>query len=767
VEERIALWLAQGPIQGVFWLPALDQEPGIDALDLPMWRDLLRVRAKNLYATMRSLGEAVGGPGSFLVAGTRLGGFHGYDEAGATAPMGGAVSGFAKAYKRERGEAVVKVVDLASGSSVEDAAEALLEEARWDPGAVEVGRCDGLRFGIALEERSAADGRVGLELGPDSVFVVTGAAGGITSEIVADLAEASCGTFHLLDLAPEPRRGHRYLALLRVDREALRQTLIDEGRASGARTTPKIIADQMLALEREAAALVAIEAVERAGGRAFYHSVDLRDGAAVEKITASLRERHQGIDVMLHAAGVEISRPLADKSPAEFDLVFDVKADGLFNLLSGLEGLPLRALVAFSSVAGRFGNAGQTDYSAANDLLCKVVSNLRRRRPETRGIVVDWTAWRDIGMASRGSLPQLLQAAGIELLPPEVGVPTIRRELTSGATRGELLVAGELGSLLEPLDATGGLDVARLTKGLSRGQSPFLSVGQVRSAELRSDHTLVVELELDPRKQPFLSDHQVEAGVPYLPGVVGTELFAEVASLLAPGRSVVAVEDLEFVSPIKFHKLRPRALRLYASARLSEGGPELAVQVWLESVIAPPKPGLPPRTERHFAAVIRLSPTPPQVPLWDRSLERWEAETVEGAEIYRTYFHGPAYQVLRSVQVSGEQAIGRMAQTLPPDTAPETSDSLLSPRLIELCFQTAGQWEIATKHRMCLPSKVASTTVYRHPEVGEGIELYALVTAREAGETFDARVVDSEGQVYLDLRDYRTVTLGAVGRGSE
>ena len=37
-----------------------------------------------------------------------------------------------------------------------------------------------------------------------TVFAVTGAAGSIVSAIVADLAAASGGTFHLLDLTPEP-----------------------------------------------------------------------------------------------------------------------------------------------------------------------------------------------------------------------------------------------------------------------------------------------------------------------------------------------------------------------------------------------------------------------------------------------------------------------------------------------------------------------------------------------------------------------------------
>ena len=52
-------------------------------------------------------------------------------------------------------------------------------------------------------------------------------------------------------------------------------------------------------------------------------------------------------------------------------------------------------------MAGRFGNLGQTDYSAANDLLCKLASAMRTTRPDTRAIVIDWTAWAGIGMASR------------------------------------------------------------------------------------------------------------------------------------------------------------------------------------------------------------------------------------------------------------------------------------------------------------------------------------------------------------------------------
>jgi hypothetical protein len=45
---QLQAWLADGPIQGVYWLPALDVEPAIEEMDLAAWRELNRVRVKNL-----------------------------------------------------------------------------------------------------------------------------------------------------------------------------------------------------------------------------------------------------------------------------------------------------------------------------------------------------------------------------------------------------------------------------------------------------------------------------------------------------------------------------------------------------------------------------------------------------------------------------------------------------------------------------------------------------------------------------------------------
>ena len=83
----------------------------------------------------------------------------------------------------------------------------------------------------------------------------------------------------------------------------------------------------------------------------------------------------------------------------------------------------------------------------------------------------------------------------------------------------------------------------------------------------------------------------------------------------------------------------------------------------------------------------------------------------------------------------------------------------MAPRLIELCFQTAGVWDIQTTGTMALPLGLESVTAYRQPVEANGQRLYALVTAVDGGERYDAQVVDESGAVYVALQGYRTVDL--------
>ncbi len=572
---------------------------------------------------------------------------------------------------------------------------------------------------------------------------------------MADLAGASGGIFYLLDLTPTPDANDPHIAQFRSDREGLKFTLIEELKAAGERPKPVDIDRKLAQIERSDAALRAIEAVQVAGGTAHYRSLNLLDGPAVEAVVREVAEAHGKIDVILHAGGIEISKSMPSKEPREFDMVFDIKADGFFSLLNAARDIPIGATVSFSSVAGRFGNSGQPDYSAANDLLCKVTSSLRRTRPETRGIVIDWTAWGGIGMATRGSIPKIMAAAGIDMLPPEVGVPTIRRELTAGGTRGEILVGMQLGILTDELDPQGGLDPERVGAALATREPPLSMIGNVVSAGLYGG--IEVETVEDPKNQPFLDDHRFE-GVPQLPGVMGTEAFAEIASLLTPGYQIAEIDHDRFARPFRFYRDQPRTLYLRAVIRPQADG-DLVAHTELRSVLKPPKDGLPEQVTLHFSADVRLTRTPitpPEpAPLWPVDAE---ARVFSTADIYSFYFHGPAYQVLDRVLIDNGRAIGVMANNRPPAINPPNAATLIDPLLIEFCFQTAGLWQASHDGVMALPTEIDSVAVFRPtPPPGEP-QLYAIVTPVSSG-VFDAQVRDEEGNVYVAMRGYHTVAL--------
>jgi len=780
--DRLKTWLSAGPVHGVYWLPALDSERSHTIMDLAAWRAALGLRVKSLYATMRVLYDQIAAPDNFLVSASRLGGQHGYDQAGATAPLGGAVVGFTKTYKRERMDALVKAVDFEPSRTASELAEILIEETLRDPGAVEIGHQHGQRWTVGLQEQPAADGQPGMVLDKDTVFLVTGAAGSIVSAITADLAAASGGIFYLLDLVPEPDPTDSDLKRFVSDKDGLKRDLFARIQQRGERATPALVEKQLAVIERAVAAQTAIDAVTAAGGTAHYFSVNLMDSGAVAKVIDQVRERCGHIDVLLHAAGIERSHLLPDKDVSEFDLVFDVKSDGWFNLLNAIGEMPLGATVAFSSIAGRFGNRGQADYSAANDLLCKIASSFRTSRTATRAIAIDWTAWGGIGMATRGSIPKMMEQAGIDMLPPEAGIPLIRRELTAGGTRGEVVIAQRLGILMNEWDPSGGLDAVAALEcaqapaggpSLHSDEGPLhagpiqqgLMVGRITSLSVHQG--LTIETTLDPNIQPFLYDHQIN-GNPVLPGVMGIEAFAEAALWMLPGWHVEAVEDVNFLAPFKFYRNEPRTLEtaaliypqddcLLAACRLTGRRP------------------LPNQTEpqvtTHFTARVRLakqsSASRPghlsQVAArggraWHELLTTPAGPTLEASDIYSVYFHGPAYQVVERAWRDGNWIIGAMKRNLPPNHHPAERPTLMAPRLIELCFQTAGLWEMDVQGRMGLPKHVERVCFWGAPAPAEE-RLFAVVTPDTEQGSFDAEVVDAKGNAYVSLYGYRTVAL--------
>jgi hypothetical protein len=327
----------------------------------------------------------------------------------------------------------------------------------------------------------------------------------------------------------------------------------------------------------------------------------------------------------------------------------------------------------------------------------------------------------------------------------------VRRELTLGAPGGEIVIGQRLGALADEVAPAGGLDLSPGGPVAGRVGDGSALFSEVTGWTLGAGLTVVTTL--DPADQRFLHDHQID-GTPVLPGVMGVEAFAEAALLLYPERHVAAVEDVEFLAPFKFYRNEPRQLTI-ACQFTADGDDLLARCALLGTRNLPNQPE--PEVKVHFTATVRLATTPPELARADVPAPSEVAAAA--ADIYRIYFHGPAYQVLEQAWADDGVMAGRFAPDLPPAFHPESPSFVTTPRLLELAFQTAGVWEIGTTGTLNLPMRIGRV-VFAGGAVPAG-PITAVVRHQDGDAA--ATVVDGAGRALVELSGYRTIPLpGAI-----
>ena len=112
-----------------------------------------------------------------------------------------------------------------------------------------------------------------------------------------------------------------------------------------------------------------VAAIESAGQLAWSHIGDVRDPAQVHGAVESFVGRFGGVDILVNNAGVFRDQVVWKMTDAEWREVIDVDLTGMFHLVR--EVTPVMrsggwgAIVNISSINGRRGKFGQTNYSAA------------------------------------------------------------------------------------------------------------------------------------------------------------------------------------------------------------------------------------------------------------------------------------------------------------------------------------------------------------------------------------------------------------------
>ncbi|HEY1816101.1 MAG TPA: aminotransferase class I/II-fold pyridoxal phosphate-dependent enzyme [Kofleriaceae bacterium] len=365
-----------------------------------------------------------------------------------------ALAGFAKALAREWPLARVKAIGIDAQLDRETLAAQIVAELIGADATVEVqltarGRRVARLEPVALEAGALRDG---------CVVAITGGARGIGAKLARELA----------------RTRHAKLALL-------------------GRSAP------------DAATAALLEDLARLGGEASYRACDVRDAAAVAQALDEARRKFGPIEAIVHAAGVIADAAVERKDRTKFAEVFDTKAAGWLALERATKTDPVRVALALTSWSGRFGNAEQTDYAAANHLVASVAAAWTEARPSTRAIALDLPPWDGTAMASTipAGARAVMRARGVSFVDDASALPLVLAELEGRGSGGEILLG----------------------------------------AGVADDREAHVRVRLGLASHPYLGDHRIH-GVPVVPLATATDMIAAVG-----GSAIIA--DLELLEGLR------------------------------------------------------------------------------------------------------------------------------------------------------------------------------------------------------------------------
>ncbi len=278
--------------------------------------------------------------------------------------------------------------------------------------------------------------------------MISGGARGITALAAAELARRWRPTLLILGTTPWPETSDQSDLPVTASEVELKRLLLERLRQGGQRGTAAEIEGRYQALRRGREVRDNLEALRQTGATVAYAQADVRDPQSLAR-DRTVARRYGEIVGLIHGAGLIQDKLIRDKSVESFDRVLATKLDGAINLIRLVRPEALKFTAMFSSIAGRFGNAGQTDYAAANEVLNKLAHWLDRRWPG-RVVSVIWGPWSGVGMVSQ--LEGHLGSRGLGMISPELGGSLFCDELCHGRKGDvEVIYSGELGTLEQPI----------------------------------------------------------------------------------------------------------------------------------------------------------------------------------------------------------------------------------------------------------------------------------------------------------------------------
>ena len=668
-----------------------DDEPPADARNVILLAGLGRVDCPEdaleaqhrAFRSARAVAAAMQRDGGLFVTVQDTGGDFGLSGADPDRAWVGGLAALARTAAVEWPQAAVKAIDCERGGRTATAvAEAIIGELESGGTDLDVG-LSAVGTRITLEDADAPAVPAGSLPIEGGVVVVTGGARGVTAAVVQALAEQSRPRLVLLGrtrLAPESDE-----VAGATEEAALVRLFARPG------TAPAQARAQALAVLAGREVRSTLAALADLGANVRYITVDVTERDALAAALEEIRRDMGPIVGVVHSAAVLADKRIADKTDEQFDAVFGTKLVGLQTLLEETITDPLRLLVGFGSVVGRFGNTGQCDYAMANATMTQVLVAEGARRPDCVVRSLLWGPWAG-GMVSQ-PIAEHLRHAGVPLISLAAGADAFCAELAGGP--------GPVPVLLAAADA-----------------EPMVEVVHV------SDRT-----------HPELADH-APAGVPVLPMAVVLDWFSGAARRWCPAGHRLVLRDV-------------RVLRGVELPSLADGGHRLEVR----GTRTAPHTGDVLRLELHSGLVVPnyratvtvratddvpWSTPPDLVPTWFG---------YDGTVL----FHGPRFRAIRELEgVSAAGATGTVHRV--GDLGWSSRRWHLDPAAVDGGLQMAAAWGLVVLGQPSLPMAVAEYRLHRDRMVDGPVRCVVRAGGvRADAATCDIALFEPGGAVVVEL----------------
>ena len=698
-----------------------------------------------------------------LVAVTSLGGDFGI---GGRVPSieGGALSGLLKAimiesYVQGFRTFPIKVIDTCQQDSPAQIANNIWQELAMPSFDIEVGYCQGERHVIRAIARplpndaapSAANVR---PISHGGTWVCTGGARGITAHVAQQLALVYGLKLHLIGTQPLPDIKDSWRHLDDKGLRELKAQVMTEARAAGKNpVTTWQDTEKLLEIDRN------LRTFAQLGIEVHYHSCDVADGDQLVATLQRVRELSGPIHGVLHGAGIGKDARFDRKQPDKVRQCISAKVDGAWSLIEATWQDPLEAFVGFGSISGRFGANGHTDYSLANDMLCKQMDWLRSARPEVHAVGFHWHAWGDVGMATKPETKLALEMIGMHFMPADEGVRHLLRELASDSRESEVLITDDRYYRLfyapEALVDSAGRSLAHLPPA-----TPLVHTEPTQRGLRIQAHTT----KFEPARDPFLTDHKLDDR-PLLPIVIGTELMLEAARAHLSHMQPLKLHSVRAVQGLRFYSDTPQTARLTTSTR-DDGG----VFCQLLSDFHARDGRLVQSDRLNMSGVVDVleRPTSPitQVGLPIGTSWHRPAYPVAGSKFYV----GPPLQRLRGFAINGDGLVGKITAPALIELAGGERDVRgwqLPSSAVDACLFAAGilAWQTVAPGS-ALPTGFGEIEIGRLPGAGEACEVHVRLRESIPGQggapaqaAFDFTLYGVDRDVLVNVRDYRVAWL--------